>query len=97
MASSANVSASHTSNSSPASHTFYRREQREFAKLEQNCPGAPLKAGHKGFVAEPEPTLIAENPVTPRTLDNNVEEPVCPGAPLRKRNKGFLPEPDDGF
>ena len=80
---------------SPASHTFDRQNQRKRAKLEQECPSAPLKAGHKGFVAEPGLILPAEDPVTPR--DPNNLEPVCPGAPLRKGHKGFVAEPDDGF
>ena len=67
---------------------------KSFAKLEQECPSAPVKAGHKGFVTDPE--LSAEDPVTPRALDNKVE-PVCPGAPLRKGHKGFVAEPDDDF
>lgn len=80
-----------TPSAGPASHAFDRSGQREHARLEQECPDAPVKLGHPGFIPEND-----NNPKTPQLSPRDAVE--CPGAPLRKGHKGFFPEPaDDGF
>jgi hypothetical protein len=78
-----------TPSAGPASHAFDRRGAAERAQLKQECPGAPVKARHPGFIPE------NDDPKTPQLSPRDAAE--CPGAPLRKGHKGFLPEPDDGF